>query len=72
MLGDPIGIVGEDFGAVEFSWDAVSALSKLRLGGLESTAIDGFTVGQWLRAFIEDGEAWTDRVAPPGESRVSR
>ena len=73
LLGDPTGIVGEDFSALEFSAEAVAALSKLSLGGLDTTHIDGFTVGEWLRAFVDDGEAWTDRVAPePQERRASR
>jgi len=63
LLGSPIGIIGEDLSALEFSDGALQAVSGVELGSLDTTAIDGFTVGEWLRAFVESTEAWTDRVA---------
>ena len=67
LLGDPTGIVGEDFAAVEFSLDALAGLSNIQIGGLDRTEIDGYTVGEWLRAFVEGNDDWTDRVEAPSE-----
>ena len=64
LLGNPIGIVGEDLDGLEFSDNAMAGLGNVSLGGLDRTDIDEFTAGMWLRAFVEDTELWTDRVAP--------
>ena len=62
LLGTPIGIIGEDIADVEFSTGALSGLSGIKLGGLDTTMIDDMTVGQWLRAFVEGTDQWTDMV----------
>jgi hypothetical protein len=67
LLGDPTGIIGEDIAALEFSEDAIAGLTNVNIGGLDRTDIDGFTVGQWLRAFVEGGDGWTDRLALEGQ-----
>jgi len=70
LLGTPIGIIGEDIADVEFSTGALSGLSGIKLGGLDTTMIDDMTVGQWLRAFVEGTDQWTDMVEQdPVEAR---
>ena len=64
LLGDPSGIIGTDFGAVEIPQDIVSTLlGDLELGGLETTSIDGVTVSEWLFAFVNGNtEGWVEKI----------
>ena len=64
LLGTPVGIIGEDLSALEFSSDALSGLSGIRLGGLDSTTIGEVSAGDWLRAFVEGDPAWVDMIEP--------
>jgi hypothetical protein len=64
LLGTPIGIIGDDLTALEYSPSALSGLSGIRLGGLDSTTIGEVSVGDWLRAFVEGGDGWDDMIEP--------
>ena len=70
LLGTPIGIIGEDVADLEFSSGALSSLGKIELGGLDTTVIEGMSAGDWLRAFVEGTDQWTDRLeaAAPEEA----
>ena len=65
LLGDPTGIIGTDLGAIELPEGVLSDLlgGGLVIGGLNSTAVGGLTMAQWLDAFIRnDLERWTDTI----------
>ncbi len=68
LLGDPSGIIGTDFGAVEVPPDALEDFSGIELGRLATTAAaDGTEVAAWLSAFLSGDQAhWTDVVDPAG------
>ena len=69
LLGTPIGIIGDDLDALEYSWDALSGLSGISLGGLDSTAIGELTIADWLRDFVEGAEGWVDIIeSEPAEA----
>lgn len=70
LLGDPSGIVGTDFGALEMSGD-MSELAGVRIGSIDDTAIGDFTVGEWLGAFVDSGAEWTDLTDTPGPPPAS-
>lgn len=67
-LGDPTGIVGTDFGAVELPPGAIETLASLELETLGTATADGVVLKDWL-AELEQGEAPQSRVdeatAPP-------
>lgn len=67
LLGTPIGIIGEDLDALEYSPAALSGLSGISLGGLDTTAIGEVMVSDWLRAFVQDDPSWVDIIE--GEPR---
>ncbi len=37
----------------------------MRIGGIDTVSIEGFTVGQWLDEFVTDGD-WLDLTEAPG------
>jgi len=68
LLGDPSGIVGTDYGAVELPPDSMAALiDNVNIGGMDTTAIGQTTMTTWLRGLIEgDLDAWTDILEERG------
>ena len=66
LLGDPSGIVGTDFGALEMSGD-MSELAGVRIGSIDETAIGDVTMGHWLGAFVDATVDWVDLTDIPGE-----
>jgi hypothetical protein len=62
LLGNPTGVIGDDLDGLEYSDGALAGLANITLGGLDRTDMNEFTVGTWLRAFVERTDAWTDRV----------
>lgn len=66
-LGDPTGIVGTDLSAVELPPGALTLLSDLELGSLETTAIGEARFADWAAALAAGDDAvWVDRVEDPG------
>ena len=65
LLGDPSGIVGTDFGALEMSGD-MSELAGVRIGTIDDTTIGDLSMAEWLGAFVNDGVDWTDLTDTPG------
>jgi hypothetical protein len=66
ILGNPIGIVGDDPSAVEMSYALFDLLDILDIGGLDRTAIGDVTMADWLEAFVTDSPDWIDTLAEPG------
>jgi hypothetical protein len=66
-LGDPTGIVGTDLSAVELPPGALSLLTDLELGRLDTTAIGEARFADWAGALAAgDDTVWVDRVEAPG------
>lgn len=65
LLGDATGIIGRDISSVELPPDSASLLGDLDIGSLEGTAIGDVNVSMWLRAFVENDDAWVDLVEEP-------
>jgi hypothetical protein len=54
LLGDLSGFLGPDAG----SDPPFGGSGGLQFGGLDTTAVDGMTVGAWLGRMLDGGEAW--------------
>jgi len=65
LLGNPIGIIGQDLGAVELPPGFLGQLGSVELGFLENTAVGDVHFHAWLRAFISDPLSVEDVVAAP-------
>ena len=72
LLGNPIGIIGDDLSSLEFPLDIFSALSNLSLGSLETTQTQaGDRFDAWLQGLVEaDSDSWQDLQDEAGEAPV--
>lgn len=66
LLGNPVGIVGNDLGAVEIPAEALAALAGLSIGSLETGVVDGEPVKRWLGNLL-DGDAPAEHLEAPGD-----
>lgn len=66
LLGDPSGIVGSDLGAVEIPPEALTRLTDLQLGGMETTPLGDTPFVDWMTAFVDGDDAWEDLTETPG------
>lgn len=69
LLGDPSGVIGSDFSAVELPPGALQRLigGDLVIRGMTETRIGELTMATWLTGLVEgDLEAWIDVEEPRG------
>jgi len=73
LIADTSGIIGSDLTELEYPLDVLANIvgGGLKVGGLDSTRIDDFTIGEWLGGLIENDESiWIDileEAGPPPE-----
>jgi hypothetical protein len=66
LLGNVDGLIGDDPTAVILPANFVSSgLADVKIGGIDTTEIDGVTIAQWFQAMLDGTAAWDDRLESP-------